>query len=166
MSKFTRINLYSGLRRAYVLTFLLLMEEIEAHGTDHALEMLQRVVEKQADIVAREFKGCIPEDLRPLDIGLEVYRRFMADAGADIEIYNRDEISVTVMVKRCPFFEALLDLGVDCGYFLGGLCSNLTLPSVQAILVRFDPRLRLEAETVRESMEGLCLERIYLHVDE
>jgi hypothetical protein len=165
MSKFTGSNLYDGLRRAYVLTFLLLMEEIEAHGTDHSLEMLQRAVEKQADIVAGEFKRYIPQDLRPLDIGLEVYTRFMTDAGADVEIHDRDEISATVVVKRCPFFEAILELGVDCGYFLGGLCSNLTLPSIQAILVRFDSRLKLEAETVRESMEGLCLERIYLHVD-
>ena len=166
MPEFTGINLFSGLRRAYVLTFLLLMEAIEEHGTDHALEMLQRAVEKQADIVAREFKGCISEDLGPLDIGLEVYTRFMADAGADVEIHNRDETSVIIMVKRCPFFEALLELGVDCGYFLGGLCSNLTLPSVQATLVRFDPRLRLEAKTIRESVEGLCLERIYIHMDE
>ena len=166
MTKFTGINLYDGLRRAYVLTFLLLMEEIEEHGTDHALEMLQRAVEKQADIVAREFKRHIPQDFSPLDIGLEVYTRFMADAGADVEIHSRDKISVTVIVKQCPFFEAILDLGIDCGYFLGGLCSNLTLPSIQAILVRFDSRLKLEAETVRESMEGLCLERIYLHLDE
>lgn len=153
----------SGVRRAYTLTFLLLMEAIENFGTDRALKMLQRAVEKQVDIIAGELRRRMPVGLSPLELGLEVHRRFMSDAGAEVEVHSRDETSVTVVVRRCPFYEALLDLDVDCGYFLGGLCTNLTLPAVQATLTRFDPRLRLEAKTIRQSAEDICLERIYLH---
>jgi len=155
-------DLFDGVRRAYILAFLLLMEAIEDSGTDRALEMLQKAVEKQADIIARELRPKIPAGLSLLDLGLEVYRRFMTDAGAEVEVHSRDESSVTVKVRQCPFFEALLDLDVDCSQFLGGLCSNLTLAAVQAILTRFDPRLRLEAKIIRQSVEDLCLERIYL----
>jgi len=154
---------FSGVKRAYVLLFLSLMEAIEELGTDRALEMLQRAAERQADIIAMELRRGIPRGSGPLDVGLEVHRRFMADAGAEVEVHRRDAASVTVRVRRCPFYEALLDVGVDCGYFLGGLCANLTLPAIQSILTRFDPRLRLEAEMIRQSAEEFCLERIYLH---
>lgn len=154
--------MFGGVRRAYTLLILLLMEIIEEQGTDRALEMLQRAVEGQADITARELRklSAVPG---PLDLGMEVYTRFMGEAGAEIEVHGRDEASVTVRVKRCPFYEALLDVGVDCGYFLGGLCTTLTLPAIQSILRRFDPRLRLESRLTRESAEGFCLERIYLN---
>jgi len=155
-------DLLSGVRRAYTLIFLMLMEAIEEHGTDRALEMLQRAVEKQADIIARELRPSIPPGLRPLDLGLEVYTRFMRDIGAEIEIHGRDETSVTVVVRRCPFFEALLDIEVDCSQFLGGLCKNMTMPAIQSTLMRFDQRLRLEPKMVRQSAEDICLERIYL----
>ena len=53
-------------------------------------------------------------------------------------------------------------MGVDCGYFIGGLCTHLTLPAIQATLKRFDPRLKLEPRLVRETAEEFCLERVYL----
>ena len=158
----SRGDLRSGVRRAYLLTFLMLMEAIEDHGTDHALEMFQRAVEKQAEIIARELRPEIPTGLSPLDLGLEVYMRFMRDIGAEVDVHSRDESSVTVVVRRCPFFEAFLDIEVDCSQFLGGLCSNMTMPAVQATLTRFDQRLRLEPKMVRQSVEDICLERIYL----
>jgi len=157
-------DLPSGVRRAYTLLVLFLMEAIEQLGTDRALEMLQQAAEKQADIIARELRREAPEDLPPIEKGLRVYRRFMADVGAEALIHERRESSVTFRVKRCPFYEALLDVGVDCGYFLGGLCTNLILPAIQATLRRFDHRLRLEAELIRQSAEEFCLERIYLEV--
>lgn len=141
---------------------LLLMEIIEDLGTDCGLGMLQDAVEKQADVIAREFKREIAGDLGPLEVGMEVYRRFMEDAGAEVLIHARADSSITFRIRRCPFYEALLDVGIDCGYFLGGLCSHITLPAIQAILTRFDPRLKLESKLVRESAEEFCLERIYL----
>lgn len=157
------VDLSRGVRQAYTLLFLLLMEAIDQLGTDQALEMLQRAVEKQADIIVRELRQKIPVGLSPLDLGLAIYRRFMGDIGAEVEVYTRDATSATVVVRRCPFYEAFLDVGVDCGYFLGGLCTKLTLPAIGASLRRFDPRLRLEAGTIRQSAEDICLERIYLH---
>lgn len=153
---------FSGVKRAYLLLFLSIMEVMEKLGTDSALEMLQRATEKHADIVAGELRRMMPQGLDPLEAGLEVHRRFMADAGAEVDVHRRGDKSVTVRVGRCPFYEAFLDLGVDCGYFLSGLCTNLTLPAIQAALVRFDPRLRLEAEMIRRSAEEFCLERIFL----
>ena len=154
--------MFSGVRRAYVLLILLLMEVIEERGTNRALEMLQQAAERQAEVIARELRRCMPAGLGPLDVGLEVYRRFMGDAGAEVEVHSRDSSSITVRVGRCPFYEALLDVGVDCGYFLGGLCTNLTLPAIQATLKQFDHRLRLESKLTRETAEEFCLERIYL----
>lgn len=141
----------------------MLMEAIEDHGTDHALDMFQRAVEKQAEIIVRELRSKIPTGLSPLDLGFEVYLTFMTDIGAEVEIHSRNESSITVVVRRCPFFEALLDIEVDCSQFLGGLCKNITLPAVQATLARFDQRLRLEPKMVRQSVEDICLERIYLN---
>ncbi len=43
---------------------------------------------------------------------------------------------------------------------MGGLCGYLTLPAIQAILNRFDGRLRVESRLVRKSAEEFCLERI------
>jgi predicted ArsR family transcriptional regulator len=154
--------MFEGIRRSYTLLTLLLMEIIEELGTDRALEMLQASVEKQAEIIARELKREIPEDVAPLERGMAVYSAFMEDAGAEIVVHERTENSVTYRVKGCPFYEALLDVGVDCGYLLGGLCTHLTLPAIQATLKRFDPRLKLEPRLVRESAEEFCLERIYL----
>lgn len=153
---------FEGVRRAYLLLLLSVMEAMEALGTDRALEMLQRAAEKQADIVAGELRRGLPDDLGPLDLGLEAHRRFMGDAGAAVEVHRRGDASVVVRVGRCPFYEALLDVGVDCGHLLNGLCRNLILPALQAVLRRLDPRLGLEAEMMRRSAEEFCLERIHV----
>ncbi len=154
--------MFEGVRRSYALLALMLMEVIEEQGTDGGLEMLQRAAGKQAKIIARELRPRIPVGLGPLKTGMEVYRCFMEDAGAEVAVHDKKEDSVTFRVGRCPFFEAFLDVGVDCGYFLGGLCTHITLPAVQATLTRFDARLRLETKLVRESAEEFCLERVYM----
>lgn len=154
--------MFKGVRRSYTLLALLLMEVIEELGTDRALEMLQRATEGQAEVVHRELSGEMEPDLPPLERGVEAYRRFMEEAGAEVRVHEREADSATFLVRRCPFYEAFLDIGIDCGYFLGGLCTQITLPAVQATLRRFDPRLTLETVLVRESAEEHCLERVRL----
>ena len=154
--------MYTGIRRSYTLLVQLLMEIIEELGTDRGIEMLQTSVEKQADIIEKELRDKIPKELPPIKKGITVYMDFMESAGAEVTLREEDDDQATFWVKRCPFYEALLDVGIDCGYFLGGLCTHLTLPAIQATLKRFDPRLKLETKIVRESAEELCLERIYL----
>jgi hypothetical protein len=154
--------MFEGIRRSYTLLTLLLMEIIEELGTDRALEMLQASVEKQAEIIVGELIRKIPEETTPLEKGMAVYSAFMEDAGAEIIVHERTEDSVTYRVKGCPFYEALLNVGVDCGYFLGGLCTHLTLPAIQSTLESFDPRLRVEPRLMRESVEEFCLERVFL----
>lgn len=156
------IPMFEGVRRATVLQALYMMKVIERHGTDEALELLDQAAERQGAMVAREMRRTLPPGLSPLEAGAEAYRRFMEDAGAEITEHRRDESSVTFAVRRCPFYEAFLDVGVDCGMFLNGLCGNLTLPSLQHTLRHLDPRLRLEAVVTRESAEELCLERVVL----
>jgi hypothetical protein len=155
--------MFDGVRRAYVLQIAYIMEVVEELGTDEALRMLDEAARRQGSIVAREMRRTLPAGMGALDVGAEVYRRFMADAGAEITEHSRDEASVTFLVKRCPFYEAFLDVGVDCGMFLNGLCGNLTLPSIQHTLSHFDERLRVETVVTRESAEELCLERVYLY---
>lgn len=154
--------MYTGIRRSYTLLVQLLMEIIEELGTDRGIEMLQTAVERQADVIEKELRGKIPPELPPIKKGITIYRDFMESAGAEVTLREEDDDQAIFWVKRCPFYEALLDVGIDCGYFLGGLCTHLTLPAIQATLKRFDPRLRLETKIVRESAEELCLERIYL----
>jgi hypothetical protein len=152
----------AGVRRGYTLLTLYIIEVIKELGTQPSLDKLMEAAEKQGVIVAKEMKRDMPKDLSTLDTGAEVYRRFMADAGAEVSVHKRDERSVTFVVRRCPFHEAFLDVGVDCGIFLKGLCSNLTLPAIQATLNEFDNRLRVENVIARQSAEEVCLERVYI----
>ena len=154
--------MFDGARRAYMLQILYVMNAIEELGSDKALEILEKSSERQGVIVARNMKKILPEGMTNLEIGAEVYRRFMSDAGTEISVHQQDEKSVTFVINRCPFFEAFLDVGVDCGMFLNGLCTHLTLPSIQATLNQFDPRLKVEPVLTRKAAEDLCLERVYL----
>lgn len=154
--------MFDGVRRAYDLNILYVMKVIEILGTDKALEILEEASKRQGVLIAREMRRKLPKDLTTIEIGAEVYKRFMEDAGTEIRVHKQDEKSVTFLINRCPFFEAFLDVGVDCGMFLNGLCTHLTLPSIQATLNEFDPRLRVEAVLTRESAEEYCLERVYL----
>ena len=154
--------MFDGVRRAYDLVVLFLIEVIGEVGTDPALGLINRAVERQADIIAGELKRVMPKGLKALDLGLEVYRQFMGDIGSEIKVISKGVDSVTVAVGRCPFFEAFLDVEVECGYFISGLCTNIVLPSVQAVLKRFNPRLRLEAKTIRQTAEERCFVSINL----
>jgi predicted ArsR family transcriptional regulator len=152
----------AGVRRGYTLLTLYIIEVIKELGTQPSLDKLMEAAEKQGAIIAKEMRREMPKGLSTLDTGAEVYRRFMADAGAEVTVHKRDEKSVTFVVRRCPFHEAFLDVGVDCGIFLKGLCSNLTLPAIQATLNEFDRRLRVENVVARQSAEEVCLERVYI----
>jgi hypothetical protein len=154
--------MFDGVRRAYMLQIFYVMEVIEELDTDKALEFLEKASERQGILIAREMKKTIPLDMSTLEKGAEVYRRFMSDAGAEISVHKQDESSVTFVINGCPFFEAFLDVGVDCGMFLNGLCTHLTLPSIQATLNQFDQKLKVETVLTREAAEDLCLERVYL----
>jgi len=154
--------MFEGVKRSYVLLVLLLMEVIQELGTDRGIEMLQNAAEKQAEVIARSLDGKVVDGMTPIQKGVEIYMDFMEKAGAEVTLRDEDEGMATFWVKRCPFHEALLEVGIDCGYFLGGLCTHLTLPAIQATLERFDPRLKLETVIVRESAEELCLEKVYL----
>lgn len=154
--------MFDGTRRAYTMLIFYMIQTINRIGTDPAIEILQEAAERQGIVVSREMRRIIPKDLPPLEFGATIYRKFMEDAGAEVEVHQRNEHSITFRIARCPFYEAFLDVGVDCGYFLNGLCSNLTLPSIQATLNQFNPNLRVETVATRETAEDLCLERITL----
>jgi hypothetical protein len=151
-----------GVRRGYTLLVLYVMKTIERLGTEPALGILEEAAEEQGALTADEMRRTLPEGLTPLETGAEVYGRFMADAGSEVSVHKKDGASVTFLIRRCPFYEAFLDVGVDCGYFLNGLCNNLTLPSIQATLRQFDPRLRVESVLTRRAAEEFCLERVVL----
>jgi hypothetical protein len=154
--------MFDGTRRAYTLLIFYMIQTINRIGTDPAIEILHEAAERQGVVISREMRRILPKDLPPLDLGATIYRKFMEDAGAEVEVHQKDEISVTFKIAKCPFHEAFLDVGVDCGYFLHGLCSNLTLPSIQATLNQFNPSLIVETVVTREAAEDLCLERITL----
>ncbi len=149
-----------GVRRGYTLLVLYIIEVIKELGTQPSLDKLMEAADKQGVLIAKEMRKQIPVGLSPLDTGAEVYMRFMREAGADVSIHKKDEKSVTFVVRRCPFHEAFLEVGVDCGIFLKGLCSNLTLPAIQATLREFDTRLTVENVVARQSAEEVCLERV------
>jgi hypothetical protein len=138
-----------------------MMKSIERLGTDTAIAILMEAAELQASVIARELKEKLT-DYDSLELGEEVYRVFMGDAGAEVKIYKRDMESVTFIVNRCPFFEAFLDIGVDCSIFSKSICGNLALPSIQAVLNQFNSNLKIETLINRESIEDYCLERVYI----
>jgi hypothetical protein len=152
----------AGVRRGYTFLTLYILEVIKDLGTQPSLDKLMDAAKRHGVIIAKEMRRHIPEGLPPLETGVEVYHRFMEDAGAEVSIYKREDRSVTFLIRRCPFHEAFLDVGVDCGIFLKGLCSNLTLPAIQATLAEFDSGLRVENVVARASVEEMCLERIYV----
>jgi hypothetical protein len=163
MSISTRLPCMSvGVRRGYMLLALYIIEVIKDLGTKPSLDKLMVATERQGEIIARDMLRKTPEGLAPIEIGEEIYRRFMEDAGAEVSIHKRDEKSVTFIVNQCPFHGAFLDVGIDCGIFLKGLCSSLTLPAIQATLKQFDPRLQVENVVARDSAEDICLERVYV----
>ena len=151
-----------GVRRGYTLLTLYIIEVIKDIGTQPSLDKLMEAAKRQGPLIAREMRRQIPSGLTPLETGAEVYTRFMRDAGAEVAVHRRDGRSVTFVVRRCPFHEAFLEVGVDCGIFLKGLCSNLTLPAIQATLREFDTRLVVENVVARQSAEEVCLERVAL----
>lgn len=152
----------AGVRRGYTLLSLYIIEVIKELGTQPSLDKLMEAADKQGAMIVNEMKRQIPAGLAPLEMGAEVYRCFMKDSGAEVSIHKRDEKSITFVVGWCPFQEAFLDVGVDCGIFLRGLCANLTLPAIQACLKQFDPRLNVESVVARQSAEEVCLERVYI----
>ena len=152
----------AGVRRGYTLLSLYIIEVIKDLGTQPSLDKLMEAADKQGTLIAKEMSRQIPAGLTPLETGAEVYRRFMEDAGAELSIHKREEESITFVVGMCPFHEAFLDVGVDCGIFLRGLCVNLTIPAIQASLKQFDPRLKVESVVARQSDEEVCLERVYI----
>lgn len=149
-----------GVRRGYTLLMLYIIEVIKDLGTQPSLDKLMEAAEKQGPLIAKEMRRQMTVGLTPMEMGTEVYMRFMRDAGADVAIHKRDDRSVTFVVRRCPFHEAFLEVGVDCDIFLKGLCSNLTLPAIQATLKEFDTRLGVENVIARQSAEEVCLERV------
>ena len=154
--------MFDGVRRGYLLLTFYMMEVINELGTEPSLGMLERAADKQAEVIAVEIRKTMPDGLSPLEVGEYIYMDFMAKTGAEVAVHRRDEKSVTFRILRCPFYECFLDAGIDCGQFLNGLCSNMTLPSIQATINRFEPNLKLETVVVRESAEEICLERVTL----
>jgi len=151
-----------GVRRGYTLLALYIIEVIKDLGTQPSLDKLLEAADKQGVLVSDEMKKRIPPGLTPIETGSRVYTDFMNDAGAEVSVHRRDSTSVTFIVRCCPFHEAFLEVGVDCGIFLKGLCSNLTIPAIQATLNQFDERLKVENMVARQSAEEVCLERVYL----
>lgn len=151
----------NGVRRVYALCFFFLMEVIEQLGTDRALELLSKAAEQQAEIIEKELIGQI-KTAEPIEMGSEVYSRFMKDLGAQPSVQKRTENNITIRVDRCPIYEAFLSIGLDCGFWMQGLCTNIVIPSIGATLKRFDPRLRLTLEKYRASAEDLCLLKLSL----
>lgn len=149
-----------GVKRAYTLLFLLISEIVESLGTDGALDALERAVRRGAELLIEELRDSLPRGLGPLELGLEVYRELMGAIGAEFEVVERGESRITLRVDRCPYYEALLDALIHCGYFLEGACRNIIIPLLEAAMMGFDERIRLDAEAVRESAEGVCIIRL------
>jgi len=151
-----------GVRRGYTLLALYIIEVIKDLGTQPSLDKLLEAADKQGVLISNEMKKRILPGLTLIETGSRVYTGFMNDAGAEVRVHRSDSTSVTFIVRRCPFHEAFLEVGVDCGIFLKGLCSNLTIPAIQATLNQFDERLKVENIVARQSAEEVCLERVYL----
>ena len=149
-----------GDRRAYTLCYLFLMEVIETIGTDKALELLSRAADRQADILEKETSSHIHREGSPREKGLEAYKHFMEDIGAQVTATPQPNTETTVKVGRCPIYEAYLSIGLECSTWMQGLCTNIVIPSIEKTIHKFEPRLRLRIVTYRASAEEPCTLRL------
>jgi len=152
----------AGVRRSLSLLFLYIMNVIEEIGTDSSIELLIKAAKEQGNIFAREFRKEYSSDLSPLEVAEKVYCKFMKDVGAEVHSYERGNDSSSFIIYDCPFFDAFLDVGINCGIFLEGLCSNLTLPTVQTALSNYGINVRVEATRCKNSSEDFCIEKVSL----
>ncbi|MBN1683363.1 L-2-amino-thiazoline-4-carboxylic acid hydrolase [Candidatus Bathyarchaeota archaeon] len=141
----------------YTLLSLYLIEVIKKLGTREALQMLESASTEQGVLIAKRYEKNLPKTLHPIEKGAEIFKAFMTETGADIKIHKKTEDSYTFLINKCPFNELYLEIGIDCGYFLNGLCSNLVLPSIRATLMQIDKNLEIEPVITRESAEDFCL---------
>jgi hypothetical protein len=157
--------MFEGVRRGYLLLILYTMKVIEELGTQTATNLLLEAAKEQGRVIVKEFQDVVSSKATTLGKGEEIYKSFMSDAGAEMDILERDDESVTFIVERCPFYEALLNVGIDCGVFLEGLCTNLTLPAIQETLKQLHPKLRIEPVVCKESLDEICIERLIIAKD-
>ncbi|MBM3291342.1 hypothetical protein FJY84_01550 [Candidatus Bathyarchaeota archaeon] len=144
----------------YTLLALYLIENIKKNGSQEALTMLDAASDQQGIILAEEYKKILPKDLSPLELGAEAYKLFMTDTGSEVFLHKKNDDDITFRIQKCPFHEIYLNVGIDCGYFLNGLCSNLILPSIKATLNHLNKNLRIEPMLTRETAEDFCLIKI------
>lgn len=147
-------------RYGYTLLALYLIEAIKKFGSQEALTMLDSASEQQGVMLAEEYKKILPKTLSTLEMGAEAYKLFMMETGADIVLQKKSDDSFTFRIQKCPFHEVYLEVGIDCGYFLNGLCSNLILPSIRSTLKHLNTNLRIEPVLTRETAEDFCLIKI------
>ncbi len=152
----------AGVRRSLSLFFLYIMNVIEEVGTDSSIKLLIKAAEEHGKIFAREFRKEYSSDLPPLEVAEKVYSKYMEDVGAEVHSYEKDSDSASFIIYDCPFFDAFLDVGINCGIFLEGLCSNLTLPTVQTALSNYGIDVRVEATRCKDSSEDFCIEKVSL----
>jgi len=152
----------TGPRRIYTLSFLFLMEVIQRLGTDKALGLLTEAAKKHAEILEKEF-GAAHGLGTPLEKGAYVYRAFMKDLGTETQVVRESIDGVDVRSRSCPIYGAFLDIGVECDFWMKGLCTNIVLPSIEAALKRFDERLTLTLLKHRSSAEDECVVTIRAH---
>jgi len=138
------------------------MEIIEHIGTSKALELLSEAAEKHAAVLETEFKSAHELDA-PLQKGVYVYRTFMRDLGTETEIVGKSAGSVDIRAHECPIYGAYLDIGLECAFWMKGLCTNIVLPSIESALRRFDDRLALALQSHRSSAEECCIVRVRLN---
>ena len=152
----------AGVRRSLSLLILYIMNVIEEIGTDSSIELLIKAAEEQGKIFAIEFRKEYSSDLSPIVIAEKVYCKFMKDFGADVHSYEKSDDSASFIIYDCPFFDAFLDVGINCGIFLEGLCSNLTLPIVQTAISNYGINVKLETTRCKSSSEDFCVEKVSL----
>jgi len=144
----------------YTLLALYLIEAIKKFGSQEALAMLDLASEQQGLMLAKEYRKTLPKTLTTLELGAEAYKLFMTDTGAEVLLHKKSEDSFFFRIQKCPFNEVYLDIGIDCGYFLNGLCSNLILPSIRSTLKNLNNNLRIEPVLTRETAEDFCIIKI------
>lgn len=151
-----------AVRRVYTLCFLFLMEVIEKIGTDRALDLLYKAVDRQAEITEKELSSYIKREAGPLERGLEVYSHFMGDLGAKVTTKPQGNSGFSINVARCPIYEAYLSIGLECDVWMRGLCTNMVLPSLQKMMHRFQSDSELSLVKYRLSADEPCLLRLEL----
>lgn len=150
----------AGVQGAYAILFAYIIAMVGEIGTDRALDILSKVVEKRGRADGKRLIRKLGVSSGGIEAGLVVYGAFLDEWGAMHNVVEKTEGGVLVRVERCPLYEAFHSAEINCDWMVEEICRRLTLPLSSAVIKQVNPSLRVGIRKFRVSNDDYCLEEL------